>query len=355
MGGQRAGDPIVEGPVVVVAPVHRRVRLRGLPEGVAACDGRPRGRHGRELGVDLRLGVGEVVEHPIDVDPEHLRRRGGQGGRGATPARGAAWGWGRCDPPLVAIRTTPTAIAATATTAASASPRLILMSRRRPCPPRAARAARTACSWARSRAAGRRSSVLAPIREANVSAWARRRAPPAARPRRRPDHVVARPAQALERLAAERARRGVGPVVQTRASGQNHVGTPGGGRAQPQLQVLAVEEDRLVERPQPAQRVGARDERASHRPSDPPRRGRATAPARRPRGRAAAPAAPPPAPGRPPRPGPGGRCPGAIRRWRAPAARAAARDRPRPAPRAPVSESSSSSTSGLTSTVDRLG
>ena len=60
----------------------------------------------------------------------------------------------------------------------------------------------------------------------------------------------------------------------TRAAGQNHVCTPALARAQPQLQILAVEEDRLVERPQPPQRVGPRDQRAADRPAHPPRRRR---------------------------------------------------------------------------------
>jgi len=104
---------------------------------------------------------------------------------------------------------------------------------------------------------------LPTIRDANVRGLRGvvETGPPRAEPAR--DDLPPCTGQQLERLAAELLVAGVGAVMKH----------PGGrakprldaliGGAQREVEVLVVEKDLLVERAQPAERVGPRDERAS--------------------------------------------------------------------------------------------
>ena len=72
------------------------------------------------------------------------------------------------------------------------------------------------------------------------------------------------------------------PVVHDARRGpEPRLELPPAPRAQPELEVLAVEEDRLVEPPEAAQRLGPSDERAADRPADPARNRRSPRPQRR--------------------------------------------------------------------------
>jgi hypothetical protein len=85
------------------------------------------------------------------------------------------------------------------------------------------------------------------------------------------DDIVARPRQPFERLAAERTVGRVRAVVQDPSLGPEPRRHSGRGGLQPEVEVLAVQEDPPVERSEPAKRVGAREERAADRPPHLPR------------------------------------------------------------------------------------
>ena len=371
VGGQLAGHRVVQRPVEAVHAADRRVRLAGFPERISASEGGARGAQRLKLDADQLWTSCVVLKSQLTLAPNCSVLGGGRaGGPGvaAEPAvvepagaggldRDPAWApraWVRpwvADPGVSSPRTSPTTI----TSAPSATRRS------------------TACAGARGASRSHAAHMAQRVKLPPLAIGAQPQRSLERKPRREgdrlrgvvkpcADHVPGLRCTTSWRAWASRSNGSPpkaipvewAPACTTRASGQNQVSDAVLARAQAELHVLAVHEDRLVERAQPTQGRGPGHKRGTDRPSHAPRRRgppRCERCARRAgyQGRAA----PMPGPGRRASWAQDGRCPGgepsplstsgaSSRSGRSSRSASAAR---------PSIESSTSSTSGLSSAV----